>query len=210
MPLSRFIAGQLRKPSGWFGKVVMARLLNRFNAPMNTQALGLLGVQPADRVLEVGFGGGELLGRLAAHATDGQVVGVDFAPEMVERGERRYRALVEAGRVAFRCADIAALPYPDAHFTKVCTNNTLYFWDDPARVLAELHRVLAPGGVLVIGFAPRQELESRPFVAYGFTLYDADEVGQMMEKAGFGDVRIEPGAVGKHTFFCGVGTKFEG
>ena len=209
MPLTKFIANQLRKPSGWFGKQIMARLLNRFNEPMNSQALDLLAVQPADRVLEVGFGGGELLGRIAARATDGLVVGVDFAPEMVERGAEHYGALVEAGQVVFQCANAEALPYPDRHFTKVGTVNTLYFWDDPARVLAEFHRVLAEGGLLVVGFAPKSEMQDRPFVAHGFTLYDADEVGLMMEKAGFGDVRIEPGASGNHRFFCGVGTKFE-
>lgn len=207
MPLAKFIAKQLRKPSGWFGKQVMARLLNRFNAPMNTQALDLLAVQPADRVLEVGFGGGELLGRLAAGATEGLVVGVDFAPEMVERGAKQYRVPVEAGRVAVRCANAEALPYPDGHFTKICTVNTLYFWDDPARVLAELHRVLAESGLLVIGFAPKSAMQDRPFVAYGFTLYEADEVGSMMEKAGFDAVQLVPSQVGRHAFFGAVATK---
>ena len=148
MPLAEFIANQLRKPSGWFGRQIMARLLNRFNAPINTKTLDLLAVQPTDRVLEVGFGGGDLLGRIAERATEGFVAGVDFAPEMVERCVRRYRVLVEQGRVAFRCADAKALPYPDGHFTKACTVNTLYFWDDPASVLGEFRRVLVEDGLL--------------------------------------------------------------
>ena len=207
MPLTEFIARQLRKPSGWFGRQIMARLLNRFNEPMNTLALDLLAVHPTDRILEVGFGGGDLLGRIAGHAVEGLVVGVDFAPEMVERGAARFRALVEAGRVTFRCAHAEALPYPGAHFPKACTINTLYFWYDPPVVLGEFHRVLVEGGVLVVGFSPKKEMESRPFVEHGFTLYDADSVRQLMETAGFSAVQIVPGQAGKHTFYCAVGTK---
>ncbi len=208
MPLAEFIAKQLRKPSGWFGRQIMTRLLNRFNEPINTQTLDLLAVQPTDRVLEVGFGGGDLLGRIADRAADGFVAGVDFAPEMVERCARRYRALVEQGRVAFRCADAEALPYPDGHFTKACTVNTLYFWDDPASVLGEFRRVLVEDGLLVVGFSPKKEIENRPFAAHGFTLYEEEAVRQLMRAAGFGAVYITPGQAGKHTFFCAVGTKY--
>ena len=207
MPLAEFIANQLRKPSGWFGRQVMARLLNRFNALMNTMTLDLLAVQPADRVLEVGFGGGDLIGRIAERAAEGFVAGVDFAPEMVERCAGRYRVLVEAGRVAFRCANAEALPYPDAHFSKACTVNTLYFWDNPASVLGELRRVLVEDGLLVVGFSPKKEMETRPFAAHGFTLYDEEAVRKLMESAGFGAVQIMPGQAGKHTFYCAVGTK---
>lgn len=207
MTLTQFFARQLRKPSGWFGKQVIARLLNRFNEPANVLTLDLLSVQPGDRVLEVGFGGGDLLGRIADRAVNGFVAGVDFSPEMVERSARQYRSLTEAGRIALRCADAVALPYPDDHFTKACTVNTIYFWADPPRVLDEFYRVLGAGGLLVIGFSPKKEMETRPFAAHGFTLYDKETVRQLMETAGFGAVRIVPGRAGKYTFYCAVGAK---
>ena len=61
MSFSSYIAAQLRKPSGRFGKVVMARLLNRLNAPSNELVIDSLRLQTDDRVLEVGFGGGDML-----------------------------------------------------------------------------------------------------------------------------------------------------
>ncbi len=209
MSLIEFIAKQLRKPSGWFGRQITARLLNRLNEPVNTLTLDLLAVQPADRILEVGFGGAALLGRIAARATDGLVVGVDFAPEMVDRGAARYRALVEAGRVAFRCANAEALPYPDGHFTKACTVNTIYFWENPPVVLGEFRRVLVEGGVLLVGFSPKNEMKDRPFAGHGFTLYDEESVRQLMQAAGFSAVQIVPGQAGKRAFSCAVGTKGE-
>lgn len=207
MPLARYIAQQLRKPSGWFGKQVIARLLNRLNDPINTMTLDLLAVQATDHVLEVGFGGGDLLGRIADRAADGFVAGVDFSPEMVERCVARYRALVEAGRVAFHCANADTVPYPDNHFTKACTINTIYFWEDPARVLSELRRVLVEGGLLVVGFSPKKEMERRPFATHGFGLYDEESVRQLMEAAGFDAVQITPGQAGERTFFCAAGMK---
>jgi ubiquinone/menaquinone biosynthesis C-methylase UbiE len=80
--VATFIAGQLRKPSGLFGRLVVARVLNRGNAPMNALTMQCLDLVPDDRVLEVGFGGGDLIARMARVVTAGRIAGVDFSPDM--------------------------------------------------------------------------------------------------------------------------------
>jgi ubiquinone/menaquinone biosynthesis C-methylase UbiE len=201
-----FVAGQLRRPSGRIAGVV-ARFLNLVNAPMNARTLALLDLRPDDRVLELGFGGGSLLARMAAVTTRGAVVGVDFSPEMVERATRRLGSRVASGRIELRCADAAALPYPDGHFTRVCTVNTIYFWKDAHAVAAELRRVLAPGGRLVICFNPKATAEKLPFTKHGFTLYEPAEVEALLVSAGLRDVRLEPGIAGRNAFMCAVATR---
>ncbi len=207
MAFFKFLAQQLRKPSGFFGKHVMGRLLNRVNDSLNVLMLELLAVNPDDRILEVGFGGGELLGRIAAKTTQGTVDGIDFSPEMVAQGAQRYKSSIAAGRMNLQVADAGDLPYPDVHFTKLCTANTIYFWDDPVAVLTELHRVLRPDGVLVLGFSPKRVIENRPFAAYGFTLYEESDVQGLCLEAGFRDVRLVQGQAREHPFFCAVGRK---
>ena len=200
------IAAQLRRPSGRIAGLV-AWLLNRINAPMNARTLELLDVGPDDRVLEVGFGGGALLASMAAVATHGVVVGVDFSPEVVERVRRQLREAVADGRVELRCADAATLPYPNGRFTKACTANTIYFWPDPHAVLSELRRVLAVGGRLVVSFAAKETAAKLPYTRHGFTLYEAAEVQALLESAEFRDVRIESGGVGRFVFFCAVAVR---
>lgn len=200
------VAAQLRRPSGRIAGLV-AWLLNRINAPMNARTLELLDVGPDDRVLEVGFGGGALLASMAHVATRGLVAGVDFSPEVVERARRQLRDLVADGRVELRCADAAAMPYPDARFTKACTANTIYFWPDAPAVLAEFRRVLAVGGRLVVSFAAKATAAKLPYTRHGFTLYEAAEVEALLVSTGFRDVRLESGGVGRFVFHCAVATR---
>jgi hypothetical protein len=51
------MAAQLRKPSGWFGTLVMGRMLNRMNIAIVNSTLARLNLKPQHNVLEIGFGG---------------------------------------------------------------------------------------------------------------------------------------------------------
>ncbi len=92
------------------------------------------------RVLEVGCGWGELAARLGREPCV-EVVAVDLSPRMVE--------LAGARGVDARVADVESLPFADGAFDCVTANWMLYHVPDLDRGLAEIARVLAPGGRLV-------------------------------------------------------------
>jgi ubiquinone/menaquinone biosynthesis C-methylase UbiE len=205
--LLKFIAGQLRKPSGFIGRRLVAKMLNAGNRPMNRLTLTSLGLTRDDRVIEVGFGGGDLIRRMASVVTHGCIVGVDFSPEMVEVCTKRFAPLVRAERIELRCASADHLPYDSGHFTKACTVNTLYFWPDPVGPLNELRRVLRPGGRLVLCFNPRATLQKVAYTEYGFRLYESAEVQRLLETVGFANVQMVSGSSRFGGFFCAVGTR---
>ncbi|NOZ06474.1 MAG: methyltransferase domain-containing protein [Chloroflexi bacterium] len=148
---------------------------------MNDLVFDSLVLHSHDRVLEVGFGGGYLLGRMAAVVTHGFIAGVDVSETMVAVCERRYQSLVRAGRLELRCALAESLPYSSDHFSKACTVNSLFYWTDALRVLEEIHRVLEEGGKLVLCVTRKQSIENKRFAGHGMGLYEDEEVCQMME-----------------------------
>ncbi len=92
------------------------------------------------RVLEVGCGMGQFSERMARE-TSAEVVATDLSPRMVEIAASRG--------LDARLADVQALPFEDGAFDCAVANAMLYHVADLERSLAELHRVLEPGGRLV-------------------------------------------------------------
>ena len=210
MGVPEFFADQLRNPTGLFGRLVMSRFFDRSSAAINQLTMASLALRPADRVLEVGFGSGDLIAHMAPVVREGFVAGADFSPDMVSVATKRLASLVSAGRVELRCASAEHLPYEDGSFTRACTVNTVYFWPEPAAAMQELARVLAAGGRLVIGFSPAAAMRKMPkrLTEHGFTLFEPEEVRHLLEDAGFDDaVEIIPGHGPRGDFVCAIGTK---
>ncbi len=112
----------------------------------NPLTLGEL--QPGQAVLDLGCGAG-LDSILAARAVgpSGKVLGIDFAPEMIEKAGRNAQA-VGATNAEFRLGDAEALPVSAESVDVAIMNGVLNLCFDKPKVLAEAFRVLRPGGHL--------------------------------------------------------------
>jgi ubiquinone/menaquinone biosynthesis C-methylase UbiE len=155
MFLNRVIARQLGNPSGWFGRTIMTRLLNRGNAELHDSVLKILALQGQESVLDIGFGGGALL-EAAANQTSGHLAGADRSQDAVTSVQGRLAALGD--RLELVQAKVEALPFPDGHFDAVVTTNTVYFWPQLEPPFAEVRRVMAPAGRFVVAFASEEKL----------------------------------------------------
>ena len=188
-----FFSRQLAKPSGLFGRLFTARWLEKANVGMNALTLDSLALGQNDRLLEVGFGSGYLLEQVLVRHLCGQVAGLDVSREMVEHVSRRLRRYVKAGEADIRQGDIESMPFADGVFTALCSVNTLYFWRDPARALAECRRVLEPNGRLVLCFNSKRDLAQWPGHEHGFNLYELSEVEDLLATAGFSGISTRTG-----------------
>jgi SAM-dependent methyltransferase len=95
-------------------------------------------------VLDVGCGTGEITARLAAKYPAASFVGIDLEESHLERARERCAAF--GSRVRFETADALALPYGDGAFDLVVCRHVIQAVPDAAGVLAEIRRVLRPGG----------------------------------------------------------------
>jgi SAM-dependent methyltransferase len=154
----------------------------------NTFALELLDLQPTDRVLEVGFGHGATIARLATAASAGFVAGVDPSPAMCRMASRRNRGGIRRKHVELKQGRAEELPYTDLSFDKALAVHTLYFWPDLLRPLAELRRVLTPAGRLVIAYRT-DPAAARSFPAAVYRFRDEAEVTEALGASGFTDIR---------------------
>jgi SAM-dependent methyltransferase len=154
--LDRDVIGQGHHPRGAAGSVTGWMFAHRpSNRQRNRWVVSLLGVRPADRVLEIGFGPGLAVAALA-RAGAGHVYGVDHSAVMLRQASRRNAAAIRAGRVTLISASADQLPPAlDGPFDAILAVNSLGFWPAPAQRLAELRRRLAPGGRVAIASQPR-------------------------------------------------------
>jgi SAM-dependent methyltransferase len=180
------LSRQLSHPSGAGGKVV-ARLMNRGNRDLNDRAIARLDVRPGERVLDLGFGGGLTFPALWERGAT--VVGIDRSVDMVAGARARFAAEVATGRLELHAGDVGRLPLADASVDRVLTVNTVYFWADLVTALREIHRVLAPGGRLVV--AIRDMVVMRGLDPAVFTLRKPDELAAALRDAGFAEAAVE-------------------
>jgi ubiquinone/menaquinone biosynthesis C-methylase UbiE len=187
----KFLSAQLRQPSGLFGKIVMGDFLNQHNEKMNNFAVEMLYLQPTDRVLDIGFGGGVTIEKMLKTIDTGKIYGVDFSEVMVEQGKHKFKDAIAAGTVSIEFADVQQLPFDDNTFDKICTVNTIYFWPDPLASLQEIKRVLKSSGRLVIGIRSAAKMRDLPLTQYNFRLYEPEAVRDLSIEAGFVGVSLE-------------------
>jgi SAM-dependent methyltransferase len=194
-------------PDGWDATSAQYDLhMPHFLRSYARECIRLAEVAPDHEVLDVGAGTGALTLAVAPGAA--RVVAIDFAPKMIE---------ILAGHVAragltnveTRVMDGQSLELPDGAFDRVLSNFGVLYFPDRVRGLAEIHRVLRPGGRAVVNAwsAPErfeafamfagaiaQAVPDLPRPAQPPTLLSLADPGKLaaeMRAGGFGEVRVE-------------------
>lgn len=150
-------------------------------------------------ILDAGSGTGNALAGLLARHPRSRVVALDLALGMARRARARrrwWRSLFERGgpRLSALCGDMEQLPFAAGAAGMIWSNLALQWAHDPRRTFAEMHRVLAPGGLLMFSsFGPDtlKELRAAWQGVDGHThvhrFIDMHDLGDMLVAAGYGD-----------------------
>ena len=189
-----YMIRQSRKPHGWLGRFLL-RGMNARHSDLTDWGLEGIAVAPDATILDVGCGGGRTLQKLAARASQGRLFGVDFSKASVATTRASNAQAIAAGRMDVRHASVSQLPFGDATFDLVTAVETHYYWPDLAHDLAEVRRVLKPGGTVVL-IAEVYRHRGSAIEAFALKLMSGvtltpEEHRAALVAAGFGDVRVE-------------------
>jgi ubiquinone/menaquinone biosynthesis C-methylase UbiE len=171
-------ARQLRQPKGEDG-LKMGVQMNKSNRLIYEMTLNFLHMKKEDAILEIGMGNGHFVRELIAKEPSIYYTGVDLSAIMVEEARRENEG------ITFHCAAAEKMPVEDTRFNKVFGVNVLYFWDQPAVTLKEIHRILKPEGELILAIRSKATMQLLPFVDNGFTLYDLESATKLLQENGF-------------------------
>lgn len=139
------IAGQLRKPTGEYATQVGEKM-NEGNLHINLITIEALNIVPEDNILEIGMGNGYFVKNILSIDKSIKYTGCDYSEIMVEECNKQNETFITTGQAKFIIADAKELPFGNETFDKVFSINTIYFWDNPNIVLAEIVRVLKSKG----------------------------------------------------------------
>ena len=207
MVIRSFLAKQLGYPSGFFGRLVM-KLLNKSNAEMNDITFTKLNIQPGDFILEIGFGGGYLLDKIATSQIPSLIAAIDPTIDVIKMGNKKFKHQIKQKYLELKQATAESLHDNNRYFDKICTVNTIYFWSDPKLVLDECNRVLKLNGKLVICYNSPVFLEKTKLTQPGFKTYEPENLELLMQSSGFTDISTisADGGTSNEVFYCTCGT----
>jgi SAM-dependent methyltransferase len=180
------LAKQLRKPSGFFGKLV-AKMMEFKNRNSYKEIIRKLSPGPGDRILEIGYGPGQGIYQIAASYPDSRITGIDYSDLMFAKASLRNKKFIEKGIVHLEKGDVLTLDPGKDQFDKIFCVNVIYFWNDLNTVFTKIYTLLGMKGDFLIYMDHMDYLEKARFLA-DFCKYPVEKVEAELKQAGFKDV----------------------
>ena len=138
-------------------------------------------IDPTLTVGDLGCGTGQVSELIAPHVA--KVVAVDGSNDMVQAARKRLKGMHQ---VEVRRGDMEALPIDDAQLDVAITALVLHHVPEPARALAEMHRVLKPGGrVMIVDMLPHDRVEYQQQMGHVWLGFSEKTTRKLLEGAGF-------------------------
>ena len=178
------IASQLKHPTGEKG-IEMGNMMNETNINMTRHSIQNLQIEAGNKILELGHGNAGHVQFIFEQAENIKYYGLEMSELMFQEARQINRNYVSQKQAFFSIYEGNTIPFEDDSFNKVFTVNTIYFWQEPEKLLSEIYRVLQPKGILCITFAEESFMKQLPFTQFEFELYSTEKVEKLIGKSSF-------------------------
>lgn len=183
----KILAQNLANPQGEKG-IEIGEMMNATNIGMTLESIKTLLIEDAEHILEIGHGNAGHLKSILNKAKDLTYTGIDISETMRKEAQNLNTEFKD--QADFILYEGRKLPFEDEVFDKIFTVNTVYFWENPVEFLNEIYRVLKNTGTFVLTFAQRDFMEKLPFTKFNFTLYNNDEMEELISESRFKRMKI--------------------
>lgn len=154
MKIKEKLNKQFQKPTGKLGRIVGLAMAIK-NKDRANWTFKKLNFKPTDTILEVGYGSGIVIKKIANKLTSGKIYGVDFSEIMFSQASKRNKKHIENKKVKLELGTIWEPSFSDSSFEIIFGSNVHFFWDNPNKELGKLKSLLKPKGRLIFVFQPR-------------------------------------------------------
>ena len=196
---------QFAKPEGKAGEF-FTLAMNVFNFKLYNAVYNFVPKQPNARILDVGYGNGDMLKRLD-EKLDAVFYGIDISEDMKVLATKANARAVATEKMFLSTGNVEDMPYDDGFFDCVYTINTIYFWKDADKAMSEIMRTLKDGGRFICGFYSKAYFDrSDKYQFEGETYYTTGELKEFAQKHGLENVKVK--VVDEKKFmYCLIGEK---
>jgi SAM-dependent methyltransferase len=171
----REIEKQLSCPSGTNG-IAVGQRMNHSNIEMTKSSIQQLELEANQMILELGHGNCGHLDLIFLEATNIKYFGLEVSETMWKEAQKLHSNT----SAEFKLYDGQKIPFPDNFFHRIMTVNTIYFWENPSLLIAEIERILQPNGIFILTYADKSFMKDLPFVGEKFKLFGKDDITNLV------------------------------
>jgi len=184
---------QLRKPSGFFGRIV-SKMMDIRNREFYEKVIIELDIKSGDKIYEIGYGPGLGIRLISNLRKDCSISGIDYSELMFSKATKRNKQFINAGIVNLKYGDLLTADIDNERYDKIYCLNVIYFWSDLSKVFDKIYSMLNDGGMYCIFMTHEKEIGTQKFTKE-FCKYSIEQVESELKKAGFKSVehKLEKG-----------------
>ena len=178
-------------PEGEMGRQILDRM-NIGHGPLVDWGMKILDGVSAQKLLDIGCGGGRNTVAMMKRFPDAHMTAVDYSETSVRQTTEYAADEISKGLCDVLYANVTGLPFDDASFDLASGFETVYFWPGPVESLREVCRVLKPGGKLfLVNEADGFDEEGKKFetIIDEMTAYTIEQLSKALTEAGFSSVK---------------------
>lgn len=183
--IKKFIATQFKKPSGLFG-IFSSNIMIKGNKANYEKLIKDLDLQPAYKLLEIGYGPGVGINMIAKACNSCIIHGIDFSKLMYKRARKYNKQYLDSNTMVLLYGDFLNAPFAGNEYDKIFCLNVVYFWNPLQEPFKRVLSLLKDGGAFHIYMASRDRLMKAPETV--FNKYPVEEVVEVLKSVGFGNV----------------------